>query len=104
MRGFKRSRAGIKESEIQRQVAELCRRAGWYYIRSRFDRPTTIGRGAPDFVIACRGGVVLWVEVKRIGGRLGPEQEEVKRKLERLGQRYLVINSIDDLIKEVGLE
>lgn len=74
------------ESGFQRLVMDTAKLFGWratHYGRVRVVRragtahftPVVGDRGAPDLILA-RGGVVLLVELKRDGGRLGPGQAE----------------------------
>lgn len=86
------------ESEIQDQIEAECRRRGWYVVRSRMDRPTTTALGVPDLIIAHDGGVTLWVEVKRPGGKLRPEQAGAQLWLGKLGHRHMVAHSLAEFL------
>lgn len=56
-------------------------------------------RGAPDRIVMMPGGQVVFVEVKRPGGRASPLQAHRLRELEVLGFEARVIASRGDLAR-----
>jgi len=50
-------------------------------------------RGWPDRIVPLKGGGVLWVELKRPGGKLSALQEKVHKDLFNLGHDVYVIDS-----------
>ena len=61
--------------------------------------------GVPDRICLFPGGVIVFVETKRWGGKPRPLQERVIRKIRQLGFRVEVIDSeegIEKLISSVG--
>lgn len=86
------------ESEIQDQIEAECRRRGWYVVRSRMDRPTTTALGTPDFIVAIDAGRTLWVEVKRQGQKLRPEQAGAQAWLHKLGHLAAVVHSLEEFM------
>ena len=55
--------------------------------------------GAADRIVVLPGGVVWFVEVKTIGGRLSPLQKLFAADMARLGQQYACVWSKEDVDK-----
>jgi hypothetical protein len=55
-------------------------------------------KGSPDFIVLA-DGKYIGLELKGEGGKLSPEQEEAKKKIEKLGGIYKIITSLEDLIE-----
>ena len=53
--------------------------------------------GAPDFLIYLSGGVCVHLEVKNEKGRMSPNQLEYQAKVEKLGHRYCLVRSVDEV-------
>lgn len=51
-----------------------------------------VGRGFPDRTILCPGGKVFFIEFKRKGGKMSPQQEQVRKLLTDLGFKYYICN------------
>lgn len=49
--------------------------------------------GLPDRVLFCKGGITIFVELKRPGQDLRPRQIFVKNQLEKLGFKYFKVDS-----------
>ncbi len=83
-----------KESEIQAAVRDWLRWHKWLVIRNH----QTLGshKGLSDLV-AVKGGRVLWIEVKRPGGELRPDQERFRDEILAHGGEYLVARSVEDV-------
>lgn len=61
-------------------------------------------RGVADRLVVLPGGVVWFVEVKRVGGRMSTLQELFKRDMLALGQNYMTLwdtQDVDTFIKGV---
>lgn len=96
------------EAEACRTVCKALRLAGVLYFKipneSRVGRSCVAAglvRGAPDYVIACRGGKTVWLEMKRPGGSLGKTQVEVRDKLERRGHVHIVGKGSRDALRKL---
>lgn len=53
--------------------------------------------GCPDLLVWVMGGPQLCIETKSEDGRLTPSQERFKERLERVGHKYYVVRSLDEL-------
>jgi len=90
---------GITEGDILKQVRDYLRWRGWLVIRNH----QSLGshRGLSDLV-ALKNGEVLWIEIKRPGGKLSRHQEKFKEDVEAHGGNYLVITDLAKLIHSPG--
>lgn len=89
------------ESKLHEFIADDLRRRRWYFVHSRMDARTTTAKGVPDFICAAPGGLTCWLEIKRKGGKLTPEQTVVRHVLLALGHRYATIWSKEDYLQFV---
>ena len=58
--------------------------------------------GVADRIVVLPGGVVWFVEVKTIGGRLSPLQKLFAADMARLGQKYICVWSREDVDAYLG--
>lgn len=70
---------------------------GWTFRKM----PKHAMRGVSD-VIVVKHGTVIFLEVKRPGGKLSPDQEDFKALCEREGVAYHMVTTLDDVTK-IGL-
>jgi len=73
------------ESDIQHRVIDLARARGCYVRKIA----SIAYRGMPDLIL-CRGGMVLFMEVKTVKGTLSKLQEMEHRKLREAGATVVV--------------
>jgi hypothetical protein len=59
-------------------------------------------RGWPDRIVALSGGTILWVELKRPGGKVSPLQAKVHKELQNLGHDVHVIDSKEGIDRVLG--
>jgi hypothetical protein len=85
-----------RESELHERIAADLKLRRYYFVHSRTDRATTTALGVPDFIVATPAGVTVWIEVKRPGAKLRPEQNAVRHFLTNLGHRYAVVHSFKE--------
>lgn len=89
-----------RESELHDQIQAELKRRRWYYVHSRTDKRTTQELGTPDFIIAVPiNGKTIWMEVKRKGGKLTPEQNAVRHVLTASLHIHRVVYSIKEVIE-----
>jgi hypothetical protein len=86
------------ESDLHDQIIEECKNRGWLYVHSRMDKPTTTACGVTDFIIATTDGRTLWIECKREGVKLTPEQRATIHWLERNRQLVGVVYSFQNFL------
>ena len=84
------------EADLHDQVESFCREWGWWYLHSRMDRRTTVAVGALDFCIAKPEGRVLWLELKRRGGKATPAQLATIAHLRKLGHTAEIVDNWAD--------
>lgn len=100
-----------KESDLHDQIEAELKRRRWHYVHSRTDRKTTQAKGCPDFIIAAPGrsiyqgggfdtclATTYWIEVKKKGGKLSPEQNVVRHVLTALGHNHAVVYSFQEFL------
>ena len=86
----------VSENDIKRQVKDYLSLKGYFH----FYLLAGMGayKGIPD-IIAIKNNRVLFLEVKRPGGKLSEYQKQFQLDIEGQGGEYYVIKSLDDLIK-----
>jgi len=98
----------IKESLIQsaiEQYLRLMENMGQLVFVKQNSGATKIGdrfirygkAGAPDFMVYLSGGVCVHLEVKNEKGKQNPNQLEYQAKVEKLGHRYCLVRSVDEV-------
>ena len=88
---------GQPEAKLQAKVEKELRRRGWYFFHDR-----SRGENEPgflDLVIAAPGGITLWLELKRKGGKLTPKQQQTKARLLYLGHRVFEVRSFRQALR-----
>ena len=86
----------ISENEIKRQVKDYLNIKGYFH----FHILQGIGafKGIPD-IIAIKNGRVLFLEIKRPGGKQSEHQRQFQIFIEGHGGEYYIVKNLDDLIK-----
>jgi hypothetical protein len=59
-------------------------------------------RGWPDRIVPLENGEVLWVELKRPGGKVSALQAKVHQDLDKLGHKVYVIDSKEGIDRVLG--
>lgn len=87
----------MKESAIVRKIVKAVERefpSAW--VRKLSDRYT---RGLPDLLIVYPMGNVLFVEVKRPGGKESKIQEHERNNVLSLGCNWIVVTDPEDVLE-----
>jgi len=85
----------------QRNFAKACKERGWRPVWHKTNKPTRANIGCPDFIVAARGRT-WWLEFKRPGEELRPDQTAFRKELAMNGVQMHVVHSAQeavDLIK-----
>ena len=94
-----------RESELHEQIEDELNRRRWYFVHSRTDKKTTTQLGVPDFIIAAPEKFdrvsTYWVEVKRKGGKLTPEQTITRHVLQSLGHKWACVYSFEEFLTAI---
>ena len=85
------------EAVEQANFALTCKERGWRAVWHRTDKRSTANRGCPDFIVAARG-TTFWIEFKREGEDLRPDQAAFKKQLAQNGIQMHVVNSASEAV------
>ena len=81
----------MKESAIEKYLTTCVKSLGGYSIKLNGDV------GIPDRMVLLPGGIILFVELKTVIGRLSPLQKNWKKDLEKLGFIHLILRSKEEI-------
>jgi hypothetical protein len=99
-RGRASSKTDKLEREEQRQFASWLMLHDLPLVWHRTDKRTGCNVGCPDFILGSRGKT-YWIEFKRPGFKLGPDQEKFRQRLEAQGIRLYVCYNAAEAIQLV---
>jgi hypothetical protein len=88
----------MRERDIERHLVERVKALGGMCIK--FTSPGR--RGVPDRIVMLPDGVLHWVELKRPGGTLEAHQAREHARMLKLGQRVLVLDTIEKIEGVLG--
>jgi len=88
----------ISENEVKRQVKDYLNATGWF----NFHILQGMGayKGIPDR-IAAKNGKVLFIEVKKLGGKQSDNQKHFQECVEGAGGIYILVNDLNDIVKAI---
>ena len=86
------------EAIEQANFALACKARGWRHVWHRTDKRSTANRGCPDFIVAAKNQT-YWIEFKRVGEDLRPDQAAFKKELFQNGVVMHVVNSASQAVK-----
>lgn len=86
------------ERELHRFINDFCLRAGWLALHGSMGYRTHRTVGEPDFIILAQGRV-LFVECKRPGAKMRPEQLALACWAEKLGHKVHVVHTEEEFIE-----
>ena len=86
----------ISENDVKRQIKQLLSLKGYFH----FHILQGLGayKGISD-IIAIKNNRVLFLEIKRPGGKQSDYQKQFQADIESQGGEYYIVRSIDDLVK-----
>jgi len=98
MKRKNRLKIKISENDVKRQVKDYLNLKGYFH----FHILQGLGayRGIPD-IIAIKNNRVLFLEIKRPGGKQSDYQKQFQANIEGQGGEYYIIKSLQDLIKVI---
>jgi len=85
------------EAVEQANFARACKARGWRCVWHRTDKRSTANRGCPDFIVGARGRT-YWIEFKREGEDLRPDQAAFKKELGHNGILLHVAHSAAEAV------
>lgn len=85
-----------READLHEQIFSECRRRGWIAFHGSMAERTHRTEGENDFHCLLPGGIVLFIECKRHGGKLSPAQFAMSHWMEKLGHKMHVVRSFDE--------
>jgi VRR-NUC domain-containing protein len=80
------------EADEQGNFAVECKARGWRPVWHKTHKPSTANRGCPDFIVAAYGKT-FWIEFKRPGEELSPDQKAFHKQLVLNGVTPYVVTS-----------
>ena len=91
-----KNRIKITENDIKRQVKDYLSLKGYFH----FHILQGLGayRGIPD-IIAIKNNRVLFLEIKRPGGKQSEHQKNFQAEIEGQGGEYYILKSLEDLVE-----
>jgi hypothetical protein len=81
------------ERVIEKKFVERVKLLGG--LCEKFTSPSN--RGVPDRICIMPNGVLVFAEMKSTVGKLSPLQMLKKEQYEKLGHRYVIISSVEDI-------
>ena len=88
----------VLERDLERYFAAQCKKRGLMTLKLN----VRYARGWPDRIVVLEDGHVLWVELKRPGGKLSPLQAKVHIDLHRWGHEVYVVDSKEGIDNVLG--
>lgn len=89
----------MRERDVERRLESLARRHGG--VCWKWESPVA---GVPDRILILPGGRVVFVEVKRPGGRTRPVQDAIIRRMRGLGADVRIVDDADGLFSQLDSE
>jgi len=90
--------AVLLERHLETYFSAACKKRGLLTLKLN----VRYARGWPDRIVPLKGGGVLWVELKRPGGKTSALQDKVHNDLQKFGHRVHVIDSKEGIDNVLG--
>jgi hypothetical protein len=81
----------------QKNFAKACSERGWRAVWHSTHKPSTANRGTPDFIVAARS-TTFWIEFKKNGEELRPDQAAFRKQLLINGVQMHVVHSAQEAV------
>jgi len=88
----------ILERDLERYFTAQCKKHGLLTLKLH----VRFARGWPDRIVAIENGEVLWVELKRPGGKLSALQAKLHTDLSKIGHKVYVLDSKEGIDRVLG--
>ena len=88
----------ILERDLEKYFTAQCKK----YKLLSLKLHVKFARGWPDRIVPLENGEVLWVELKRPGGKVSALQAKVHNDLNKLGHKVYVIDSKEGIDRVLG--
>lgn len=88
------------ENELRGQCEDYFNSKGWLWFTSPTFTRTLRREGEVDYEVAADNGLTFWIELKRPGGKRSKAQCEIAAWLIKLKQRYILADTLEDVIRE----
>lgn len=88
----------ILERDLEKYFTAQCKK----YKLLSLKLHVKFARGWPDRIVPLENGEVLWVELKRPGGKVSALQNKVHNDLNKLGHKVYVIDSKEGIDRVLG--
>jgi len=88
----------ILERDLEGYFAKQCKKKGLMTLKLN----VRFSRGWPDRIVVLENGQVMWVELKRPGGKLSPLQVKVHLELHKWKQEVYVVDSKEGVDNVLG--
>jgi hypothetical protein len=93
----------IRERDLHDQIEAYARARGWMVCHSRMDRASTVAVGFPDFALFMDGGLAVFLECKRPGGKATPAQLAKLAQARKLGFAAEIVTSMGEALAAIAL-
>lgn len=88
----------ILERDLERYFSAQCKKHGLMTLKLH----VRFARGWPDRIVPFENGEVLWVELKRPGGKTSALQDKIHNDLRKIGHKVYVIDTKEGIDRVLG--
>lgn len=88
----------LLERDLERYFSTQCKKHGIMTLKLH----VRFARGWPDRIVALENGEVLWVELKRPGGKVSALQAKVHNDLAKIGHSVCIVDSKEGIDRVLG--
>jgi hypothetical protein len=88
----------ILERDLEKYFTAQCKKHGLLTLKLH----VRFARGWPDRIVPLENGEVLWIELKRPGGKLSALQAKLHAELGKIGHKVYVLDSKEGIDRVLG--